>query len=72
MMAQQDQVHVNYHFTIKSKCRIETISWPHDCEIIQETYNYVEFKKKNGLSNIHKDLNIYYRTFDMDEPKFYY
>ena len=35
--------------------------------------NHIELKKNaNNFKVLKKDINIYYKTADMDEPKFYY
>ena len=40
--------------------------------MLKETVHLVEFRKKAGMENVKKDLNIYYRTTDKDQPKLYY
>jgi hypothetical protein len=66
---------IEYYFkaNLKSTLPISEISYPDNCEIIENNRNDVIIQKiGNDFKSLKKDMHIYYRSENMDEPRFIY
>ena len=59
--------------TLKSTIPIYEVSHPKLCEIIEQNqYNIVIQKIDSDYRDLHKDIHVYYRTTNMEDPRFVY
>lgn len=63
----------NFRADIKSKQHLYEVSHPKDCEILEQSFENITITNANqDFRNLDKDIHIFYRTINMDTPKFVY
>lgn len=63
----------NFRVQLKSTNPIYEVSHPSNCEILEQNLNNVVIQKiESDYRDLKKDLHVYYRTLNMEDPRFVY
>ena len=62
-----EQVIIKYRIRIMSEAGISAIAHPQNCKVLKQTPTEVEIGKiQDSLADLKKDVNVYFKTKDMD------